>query len=50
MLELLGADQRTHNVQALSAKCLQDLDTSRDGTVSKSTSFLSFEILLYYYY
>ena len=36
MLDLLGADQRTHNANQLSEECLKELDASRDGKVTKS--------------
>ena len=39
MLDLLGADQKMHNVPALATQCLKDLDTRKDGQVSKSNHF-----------
>ena len=35
MLDMLGADKKSHNVQALVAQITKDLDSSHDGKVSK---------------
>lgn len=35
MLDMLGADKKSHNVNALANECMKDLDKSHDGKVSK---------------
>ena len=35
MLDMLGADRKAHNPQALAAQVMKDLDQSHDGKVSK---------------
>jgi Ca2+-binding EF-hand superfamily protein len=35
MLDMLGADKKSHNVPALVAQITKDLDSSHDGKVSK---------------
>ena len=35
MLDMLGADKKSHNVPALVSQITKDLDSSHDGKVSK---------------
>ena len=35
MLELLGADKNNNNPQQLADECIRELDSSRDGRISK---------------
>ena len=35
MLDMLGAERKNHDVNSLATQCLQDLDISGDGRVSK---------------
>jgi len=35
MLDMLGADKKSHNVSALVSQITKDLDSSHDGKVSK---------------
>ena len=37
MLDMLGADRKAHNSQAIAAEVMKDLDMSRDGKVSKGS-------------
>lgn len=41
MLDMLGADKKAHNVQALAAECMKDLDKSHDGKVTKGKQSLN---------
>ena len=36
MFDMLGADKKSHNIPALVAQVTKDLDSSRDGRVSKN--------------
>ena len=35
MLEMLGADKKNHNVPAIANQCMSELNTSRNGKISK---------------
>ncbi len=35
MLDLLGADKRSYNINQLTEECIKQLDSSRDGRISK---------------
>ncbi len=35
MLDMLGADKKSHDPKALAAQIMKDLDSSHDGKVSK---------------
>ena len=35
MLDLLGADKKSHNINDLTEECVKQLDKSRDGKISK---------------
>ncbi len=35
MLDLLGAEKRNHNINQLTEECVKQLDSSRDGRISK---------------
>lgn len=46
MLDMLGADKKAHNIPALAAQCMEELDTSHDGKVSKSNIFIKILFLI----
>jgi Ca2+-binding EF-hand superfamily protein len=41
MLDLLGADKRSHNVTMLTNECMKSLDTYQDGKITKGTRLLN---------
>jgi hypothetical protein len=45
MLDLLGADKRSHNPQQLAEECIKELDSSNDGKISKQVWLFFFLIL-----
>lgn len=38
MLDLLGADKKHNNPKQLAQECVKELDTSKDGQISKGKS------------
>lgn len=50
MLDMLGADKKAHNVQALAAECMKDLDKSHDGKVTKGKQSFNLYSLEFYWY
>ncbi len=47
MLDLLGADKRSHNVTMLTDECMKSFDTCQDGKIIKGKDYIAFRSKFY---
>jgi Ca2+-binding EF-hand superfamily protein len=49
MLDLLGANKNKHDTQKLALDCIKELDSSKDGKVSKGIEYIESIIVVVFF-